>query len=60
MRETLSTIASIIGGLFVVLLLLPLSLGGTGSSLFWLLFWLLILAIAAAIYYAITNRHPHH
>jgi len=60
MNENLSTIAGIIGGLLVALLLLPISVGGTGSSLFWLLFWLLLLALAASIYYAITNRRPKH
>jgi hypothetical protein len=53
-------IASIIGGLLVVLLLLPILVGGTGSSLFWLLFGLLALALAASLFFAITHRHPQH
>jgi len=57
-NENLSTIAGIIGGLLVVLLLLPISVGGTGSSLFWLLFWLLALALAASVFFAITHRRP--
>ena len=56
MNTKLSTIAGIIGGLLIVLLLLPLSLGGTGSELFWLLFQLLLLALAASLYYAATHR----
>ena len=55
-----TSIASIIGGLLVVLLLLPILVGGTGSSLFWLLFGLLALALAASIIFAITHRHPQH
>ena len=60
MNDKLSTIAGIIGGLLLALLVLPLSVGGTGSALFWLLFWLLLLALVASVYYAITNRHPKH
>ena len=60
MNNNLSTIASIIGGLLVALLLLPISVGGTGSTLFWLLFGLLALALIAAIFFAITHRHPQH
>lgn len=60
MNENMSTIAGIIGGLLVVLLLLPILVGGTGNSLFWLLFWLLTLALAASIFFAITNRHSQH
>ena len=60
MNENLSTIAGIIGGLLVVLFLLPILVGGTGSSLFWLLFWLLTLALTAAIFFAITHRRPQH
>jgi hypothetical protein len=60
MNNNLSTIAGVIGGLLVVLLLLPISVGGTGSALFWLLFWLLLLALAASVYYAITNRPAKH
>ena len=56
MNNNLSTIAGIIGGLLIALLLLPISVGGTGTELFWLLFWLLLLTLAASIYYAITNR----
>jgi uncharacterized membrane protein YccC len=58
MNNNLSTIAGSIGGLLVALLLLPISVGGTGSALFWLLFWVLLLALAASIYYAVSNRHP--
>jgi predicted ABC-type exoprotein transport system permease subunit len=60
MNENLSTIAGIIGSLVVVFVMLPMLVGGTGSSLFWLLFWLLLLALIASIYYAITNRHRQH
>ena len=60
MNSNLSTIAGIIGGLLLALFVLPLSVGGTGSALFWLLFWLLLLALAASIYYAMTNRRPKH
>ena len=60
MNENPSTIAGIIGGLLVVLLLLPILVGGTGNSLFWLLFRLLALTLAASIFFAITNRRPQH
>jgi hypothetical protein len=60
MNENLSTIAGIIGGLLVVLFLLPILVGGTGNSLFWLLFWLLALALTAAMFFAITHRRPQH
>ena len=60
MNNNLSTNAGIIAGLLVVLFVLPISVGGTGSALFWLLFWLLLLALAASIYFAITNRRPKH
>jgi len=56
MNDNLSTIAGIIGGLLLTLLVLPISVGGTGSALF----WLLLLALTASIYYAMTNRHPKH
>ena len=56
MNNNLSTIAGIIGGLLVALLLVPISVGGTGTELF----WLLLLALAASMYYAITNRRPKH
>jgi hypothetical protein len=60
MNDNLSTIAGIIGALLLALFLLPISVGGTGSALFWLLFWLLLLALAASIYYAMTNRRAKH
>jgi hypothetical protein len=60
MRGNLSTVGGVIGGLLVALLLLPISVGGTGSSLFWLLFGLLALALIAAVFFAITHRHPQH
>jgi hypothetical protein len=60
MNENPSTIAGIIGGLLVVLLLLPILVAGTGNSLFWLLFWLLALALAASIFFAITHRRTQH
>jgi hypothetical protein len=60
MNDNLSTVAGIIGGLLLALLLLPISVGGTGSALFWHLFWLLLLALAASIYYAMTNRRAQH
>jgi hypothetical protein len=60
MSRNLSTIGGIIGGLLVVLLLLPISFGGTRSALFWLAFGILALALIAAIFFAITHRHPQH
>lgn len=60
MNQSLSTIAGMIGGLVVALFLLPISVGGVGSELFWLLFWLLLLALAASIFYALTNQHQQH
>jgi hypothetical protein len=59
-KGNLSTIAGIIGGLLLALLLLPISVGRSGNALFWLLLWLLLLALAASIYYALTNRRPKH
>jgi len=60
MNQNLSTIGGIIGGLLLVLLLLPILVGGTGSSLFWLLFGLLALALTASIFFAITHRRAQH
>lgn len=60
MDGNLSTVAGVIGGLLIVLVLLPVLVGGTGSSLFWLLLWLLVLALVASIFFAMTHRHSHH
>jgi len=54
------TLASIIGALVVVLLMLPIALGGTGSALFWVVFWLLALYLAATIIFAVVNRRRLH
>jgi hypothetical protein len=50
-------IAGIIGALLLVILLLPILLGGTANPGFWSLFWALVLCLVAALYYAITHRH---
>ena len=49
-------IASLLGGLLITILILPISMGGTGGTLFWVVFWALAIAIAATLLFAITNR----
>ena len=48
---------SIIGGLLVVLLILPISMGRRGGTLFWMVFCVLALYLAATVTFAIVNRH---
>ena len=55
-----TTLASLIGGLVVALLMLPISFGGTGSTLFWVVFAVLALYLAATIAFAIVNRRKLH
>jgi hypothetical protein len=49
-------IESLLGGLLITILILPISMGGTRGTLFWVVFWVLAIAIAATLIFAITNR----
>jgi hypothetical protein len=60
MSQNSSTIASIIGGLLVVFLGLPILVGGTRGTLFWMLFWGLALGLAATLIFAIATRSHQH
>ena len=56
MNKNSKVIASILGGLLLVVLILPISMGGTGGTLFWVVFWVLAIAIAATLIFAFANR----
>jgi hypothetical protein len=51
--------ASIIFALLGVLLVLPILVGGTGSTLFTVLFWTLAIVLAATLIFAYANRRKH-
>ena len=55
-----TTLASIIGGLLLVIFMLPLMMGGIGGTLFWAVFWILALYLIATIIFAIVNRRRLH
>jgi hypothetical protein len=56
MNMNSKVIASIVGGLLMLLLSLPMLVGGTQGMLFWALFGVLALGLAVALTYLITNR----
>jgi hypothetical protein len=51
--------ASIIFALLGVLLVLPILVGGTGSTLVTVLFWTLAIVLAATLIFAYANRRKH-
>jgi hypothetical protein len=55
-----TTLASIISAVLVVLLMLPILMGGVGGTLFWTVFGVLALYLVATIIFAIVNRRRLH
>jgi hypothetical protein len=55
-----ATLASIIGGVLLVLFMLPISMGGVGGTLFWIVFGVLVLYLIATIIFAIVHRRQLH
>ena len=55
MTKNSKIIASILGGLLLVLLILPISIGSTGGTLFTVSFWVLSIGLVATLIFAIAN-----
>jgi hypothetical protein len=54
------TLASIVGGLLLVIFILPIAMGGVGGTLFWVVLAVLTLYLVATIMFAIANRRRLH
>ena len=59
MSRNTPVVAGIIVGLLGVVLVLPILIGGTGSTLFTVVLWALVLTLVALLIFVITDRRQH-